>query len=170
MPGPINYIKEINRVLKIGGMLYLAVPNESALIFKFRNLIFKLLGNKLKSNSFQPFQHPYHINGFTRSSLIRLLEKNKFCVIKYRNYAGWYEFLKYRFLSKGFIKNALLLPVHILAVFLRMEYYQDVICKKVGEIKEDRHYSEYSIVDTTKQLDFSVSNINNSIIVFVYKS
>lgn len=127
---PVKYINEINRILADGGVLYLAVPNENALIFKFRNLVFKLSGNKVKSTSFQPFQHPYHINGFTKKSLERLLHDSGFTVIKYRNYAGWYEFLKYRFLSKGFIKNLLLLPVHIAAIVFRMEYYQDAVCKK----------------------------------------
>lgn len=130
VPDPVRYINEIKRVLKKGGLLYLAVPNENALILKFRTLVFKLAGKKSDALSFKPFNHPYHINGFTKKSLLKLLKDNNFFILKYRNHAGWYEFLKYEFLSKGFIKNALLLPVHILAIPLRMQFYQDVICIK----------------------------------------
>ncbi|MDQ2085622.1 class I SAM-dependent methyltransferase [Herbivorax sp. ANBcel31] len=130
VPDPVKYMDEIKRILKKDGLLYLAVPNENALILKFRTLVFKLIGKKTDSASFKPFKHPYHINGFTKKSLLEILKNNKFSVLKYRNYAGWYEFLKYEFLSKGFIKNALLLPVHILAIPLRMQFYQDVICIK----------------------------------------
>ncbi len=132
VPDPIKYMNEINRILKKDGLLYLAVPNENALILKFRTLVFKLLGKKSEVASYKPFKHPYHINGFTKDSLLQLLKNNEFNVLKYRNYAGWYEFLKYVFMSKGFIKNALLLPVHIVAIPLRMQFYQDVICIKSG--------------------------------------
>lgn len=130
VPDPIKYMDEIKRILKKDGLLYLAVPNENALILKFRTLVFKLVGKKTESASFEPFKHPYHINGFTKDSLLEILKNNKFRVLKYRNYAGWYEFLKYEFLSRGFIKNALLLPIHILAIPLQMQFYQDVICIK----------------------------------------
>ncbi|MDP4180456.1 MAG: class I SAM-dependent methyltransferase [Bacillota bacterium] len=127
---PVKYTEKIYKIMKYDGLAYFAVPNENALIFKFRDLVFKLLGNKNKTTSFQPFQHPYHINGYTKKSLLKLLEDKGFRIINYRNYAGWYEFLKYRFMSKGFLKNLMLLPIHLLAVILRMEYYQDVICVK----------------------------------------
>ena len=130
VPDPQAYIRKLYKILKSNGLIYLSIPNEDALIFEFKNTIYKILGKKENSLSYQPFLHPYHINGFTKKSLFKIMESNGFKVLNYRNYAGWYEFLKFKFLSKSFIKAFLTLPIHLIAILIRRQFYQDIIAMK----------------------------------------
>lgn len=131
VPDPVAYLAEINRILKKDGLLYIAVPNEDALVYDFKKLVYRLCGKGKVSACFQPFLTPYHVNGFTKKSLFTALSNANFKVEKFRNYAGWYEFLKFRFPSRSFIKALVLLPVHLSAISLQKQMYQDVIVRKM---------------------------------------
>ncbi len=74
---PIEYLMEIFRILKKGGMLYLGVPNEDSLFNDIRKIAYQISSKNL-TEKIKPFQSPYHINGFTKGSLNYGLQKTGF--------------------------------------------------------------------------------------------
>ncbi|MBK8809901.1 MAG: class I SAM-dependent methyltransferase [Acidobacteria bacterium] len=72
---PMEIVGEISRILKPGGLFYFDVPNESGLYFVLGNLYYRILGRKWTVNLAPTFS-PYHLFGFNRRSLTRLLERN----------------------------------------------------------------------------------------------
>lgn len=128
VPDPAAYLKELNRIIKKGGILYFAVPNEDGLVYDLKNLLSGQPGKK--TATFTPFLHPYHINGFTKKSLVTAVSRMGFKVLKLRNYAGWYEFLKFKAFTPSYMKALLLLPVHLVAIPLQKQIYLDAIVRK----------------------------------------
>jgi hypothetical protein len=67
-------IREISRLLRPGGVLYVDVPNEDGLYFRVGNLYQRLRGRKWVIN-LSPTFSPFHVFGFTPRSLRALLAK-----------------------------------------------------------------------------------------------
>ncbi len=63
---PSDYLSEIKRILKKGGILYLGVPNEDSLFNDVRKILYKITRKNI-TEKIKPFQSPYHINGFNRT-------------------------------------------------------------------------------------------------------
>jgi 2-polyprenyl-3-methyl-5-hydroxy-6-metoxy-1,4-benzoquinol methylase len=84
---PDETIKEISRILRPGGVLYLDVPNEAGLYFRMANLYQKLRGRRWVVN-LSPTFSPYHVFGFTPKSLRTLLSKHNLEPKIWRFYGG----------------------------------------------------------------------------------
>jgi len=94
VPLPVKMLKEIRRILKLDGLIYIITPNVDALINRFRDLIFKILGMN-KTSRLSPFESPYHIGGFTEHSFKLMSRKNGFEVRYFKIYSGKNEWRKY---------------------------------------------------------------------------
>lgn len=126
---PDDYLFKINKILRKGGMVYIGVPNEDSLLNDFK-AIFYLLSGKKFSSKLKPFETPYHVVGFNKSSLKYALLRNNFAIKELRNFACRVEFMKTQFLSKYFFHSLALLPIYMLAVPLRKEVYLEVYAQK----------------------------------------
>jgi SAM-dependent methyltransferase len=131
VPNPMQLLIEIKRILKIGGCVYIGVPNEDSLFTRVLGGLFKISGRRFESARLKPFVSPFHIGGFNKSSLKFALESCGFSIIKFRNFASKSEIMNVRFFSREFFIALLYLPISILAVPLRMELYLEVYLTKV---------------------------------------
>ena len=84
---PDQTIKEISRVLRRGGALFLDVPNEGGLYFRVGNMYERLKGRDWVVNLAPTFE-PYHVFGFNPKSLRALLAKHSFKPHGWHIYAG----------------------------------------------------------------------------------
>jgi hypothetical protein len=84
---PAETMREITRVLRPGGALYVDVPNEAGLYFRLGNLYQKLRGRDWCVNLAPTFE-PFHVFGFGPRSLRQLLKKCGLGVRDWRIYAG----------------------------------------------------------------------------------
>ena len=126
---PIEYLKEIFRILKKGGILYLGVPNEDSLFNDVRNIAYKFTKKKI-TEKIKPFQSPFHINGFNKNSLKFSLQKTGFNIVKLRNFACRVEFMKAKPFTKEYLVLLSILPIYLLAVPLRREVYLEAYVQK----------------------------------------
>lgn len=84
---PDETIKEIARILRPGGALFVDVPNEAGLYFLAGNLYQRVRGRDWSVNLAPTFE-PYHVFGFSARSLRKLLAKHGLSVREWRVYAG----------------------------------------------------------------------------------
>jgi 2-polyprenyl-3-methyl-5-hydroxy-6-metoxy-1,4-benzoquinol methylase len=84
---PDETIKEISRILRPGGALFLDVPNERGLYFVLGNLYQKMRGRDWVVNLAPTFS-PYHVFGFSPKSLRSLLSKHCLRPELWQMYAG----------------------------------------------------------------------------------
>jgi SAM-dependent methyltransferase len=84
---PNETIKEISRILRPGGVLFVDVPNESGLYFKIGNAYQKLRGRQWSVNLAPTFE-PFHVFGFNAKSLRALLAKHGLRVRDWHVYGG----------------------------------------------------------------------------------
>jgi SAM-dependent methyltransferase len=84
---PDDIIKEIARILRPGGALFLDVPNEQGLYFQVGNLYQRLRGRDWTVNLAPTFE-PFHVFGFNPVALRRLVAKHGFTVRVWRVYGG----------------------------------------------------------------------------------
>lgn len=126
---PLNYLKEINRILKKGGTVYIGVPNEDSLFNDVRGLL-KTSSKKDTTVKLRPFQEPFHIIGFNEKSIKKIAEEAQFRIFELRNFAARFEFRKHKFGSRGFLVHFLTLPIDLIAILLKREVYFEAILIK----------------------------------------
>lgn len=135
---PIAYLNELNRIMRNGGVIYIGVPNEDVLRNDIKKLLYFIFGKRSISSRIKPFVSPFHINGFTKKSLLAAALRANFKVVQFRNFGGQYEFLKFRTFSRPFLINVLLLPIHLIAILIRKQIYLDVILQKsVNKVRQE---------------------------------
>ncbi len=133
---PSRHLSEIKRILRKGGVLYIGVPNEDCLFNDVKRLIYILLGKHNLSSRLQPFKRPFHISGFTKISFFKVLRKNGFDITRFRNFSGEYEWRKFKYFTKPFLINLILLPVHLFAIPLKKRIYMDTVVRKSDAVPE----------------------------------
>jgi SAM-dependent methyltransferase len=84
---PDETIREVARVLRPGGVLFVDVPNEEGLYFRLGNLYQRLRGRDWCVNLAPTFE-PFHVFGFGPRSLRALLAKHGLGVLVWRVYGG----------------------------------------------------------------------------------
>ena len=126
---PVEYLTEIKRILRKGGILYLGVPNEDSLFNDVRKIFYKITGKNI-TEKIKPFQSPYHINGFNKKSLAFGLTKAGFKIVELRNFANRLLFMREKPFTKDFLKLLLIFPIYLLAVPLRRESYLEAYVQK----------------------------------------
>ncbi|MFA6980087.1 MAG: class I SAM-dependent methyltransferase [Ignavibacteriaceae bacterium] len=127
---PTEYLTDIHRILKKGGVVYIGVPNEESFFNDIKKLIFFFLQKKQVAAQLKPFDTPYHIVGFTKKSLTMTIKQNKFELLEYKNFGRKFEFLGFKPNSRGFWVSLVLLPVEFIGKFLGRDVYFDVILTK----------------------------------------
>lgn len=132
VPNPLAYLKEMNRVMKKNGVLYIGVPNEDSLFNDTKKIVNMLSGKNDYSIRIKPFVSPYHINGFTKKTLKLAAKNSNFDVLDLVNFGGHYDFLKYELFTKPFFMQTVLLPIHLIAIPMRKQTYLDAIFRKTS--------------------------------------
>jgi SAM-dependent methyltransferase len=128
---PIEYLIKIKNILKIGGILYIGVPNEDSLFNDVRAMVFKLIGRKGISVKIQPFSSPYHVIGFNLYSLNFLIKKIDMEIKIFRNFGRKFDFLSTPPNNKGFwISLFFLFPIEVLGYFTKRDVYFEVYLSK----------------------------------------
>jgi 2-polyprenyl-3-methyl-5-hydroxy-6-metoxy-1,4-benzoquinol methylase len=84
---PDETIREIARILRRGGALFVDVPNEAGLYFRLGNLYEHLRGRNWVVNLAPTFP-PFHVFGFTPRALRTLLRKHGLVPARWRVYPG----------------------------------------------------------------------------------
>ena len=127
---PLEYLIEIKRIMRKEAVLYIGVPNEDSLFNDFRKIIFKITRRTEISEKIMPFKSPFHIGGFNSSSLDYIVNSVELEIKEKRNFACRFEFLKYSFLSSGFLSALISFPVYLLAFLLKREAYFELYLVK----------------------------------------
>ena len=130
LTNPLENLKEMNRILKPSGVVYIGVPNEDSLFNDFRKIVFALTGKGEISEKINPFKPSYHVVGFTKKSLRIAAEKAGFKILEIINFAARFEFMKYPLSSRGFRVHLLTLPIDLFAIILRREVYLEAFLTK----------------------------------------
>jgi ubiquinone/menaquinone biosynthesis C-methylase UbiE len=127
---PLAYLKELNRVIKKGGTLYVGVPNEDSLFNDFRRFINLIMNKKEISIKLRPFEAPYHVVGFNRNSIKKISKESNFQINKLVNFAAKYEYKKYKTFSSAYFIHLTFLPVDLAAAAIKKETYYEAVLKK----------------------------------------
>lgn len=127
---PAEYLSEIKRILKPGGVAYIGVPNEDCLLNNFRVFAFKLLNKSHISKKIKPFSEPYHVGGFNKKSLKYAMQLFSLDILIFRNFAGRFKFLNSKIFSRDFFVALAIEPFSLLSIPLRREDYLEVYVRK----------------------------------------
>lgn len=84
---PAETVKELSRVIRPGGLVYISTPNEESVYQSLGNLYYKARGLDWVVN-LCPTWNLYHIHGFSPRSLRYLLEGNDFQIEELVVYPG----------------------------------------------------------------------------------
>ncbi len=130
-PDPISVLKELNRILKVNGVMFLIVPNEDSLMNDIKKFLYTITFNKEKYGRIKPFFSPYHIQGFNRKSLKFAVEHSGFRLLQLSEFGGNYTFWKaYKTFSKPFIREILLYPFGLLSISIKRQIQLQAIFTK----------------------------------------
>lgn len=128
---PVEYLMKIKKILKPGGILYLGIPNEDCLFNFIRKFVFRIMGRGNISEKLKPFDSPYHVVGFNKSSFNYLINKTNFRVKYFRNFGRKFDFLSYKISSKAFwIGFFFLLPVEYIGYLTKTDVYFEAYLTK----------------------------------------
>lgn len=130
---PKEYLQKIKRILKVGGILYVAVPNEDCLFNDVRKIVFGLLGKKNISVKIKPFDSPYHIIGYNKKSLTYIFDKTNLKIKSMINSGRRFNFLSHKPTQKGFWINLIfLLPIEFIGKVINKDVYYEAYITKEG--------------------------------------
>jgi SAM-dependent methyltransferase len=126
MDNPLTVLKEINLILKKGGMVFIDVPNFGSL----SSLIFR---NKF--NLLLPEEHKFH---FTKESLNKLLEKSNFKIKYSETRSGLFDYsnpllelwMSLTGFKKRFITNLITFPLSFIEKIFNMGTAISIIGEK----------------------------------------
>lgn len=128
---PLEYISKIKRILKPGGILYVGIPNEDCLFNTIRKIAFRLIGQGNISEKLKPFDSPYHVIGFNKSSFNFLIKKANLQIKYFRNFGRKFNFLSCKITSKAFwIALFFLLPIEYIGYLTQTDVYFEAYLSK----------------------------------------
>ena len=84
---PRGLLEAIRRYLKEDGVLFIEVPNCDSYFLRAADLYFRMKGLAWSSR-LSPFHPPFHRFGFTRRSLMYVLERSGFRVLRMATFSG----------------------------------------------------------------------------------
>ncbi len=132
MPDPLRSLKEINRILTSGGILYLVVPNEDCLSNDLKRIVYTMFFQSEMYGRIKPFVSPYHINGFNKKSLASALRLSGFNVLHLRDFGGTIKSWRFHgFLSRNYLLNLFLYPINLISVVTRQQIQLETLAMKV---------------------------------------
>ena len=128
---PLEYVVKIKSILKVGGILYIGVPNEDSLFNSVRRMIFNLIGREGISEKLKPFDSPYHVIGFNSLSFKFLIRKIDMDIKLFRNFGRKFDFLSNSPSQKGFwISLFFLFPIEVIGLILNRDIYLEAYLSK----------------------------------------
>lgn len=128
---PKEYLLKAAKILKKGGIIYIGVPNEDCLFNDVRKMIFYFIGRKKISSKIKPFDSPYHVVGFNKSSLNFLFSETNLKIKYFRNFGRKFNFLSSKPSNKAFwISLIFLLPIEFLSNWIGRDVYYEVYLTK----------------------------------------
>jgi hypothetical protein len=92
--------------------------------------MYSITGRQNESPKIKPFVAPFHVGGFTHQSLHFAIKQSGFSIKLFRNFASKGDILNFKFLSRGFMIEAFLIPFNFIAFILRREIYFEVYLTK----------------------------------------
>lgn len=84
---PDEIIRKVSRTLKVGGIVFVDVPNEAGLYFRVGNAYQKMRGRNWSVNLAPTFA-PFHVFGFSPQALRKLLNKHNLFPEVWNVYGG----------------------------------------------------------------------------------
>lgn len=128
---PTAVLKELQRILKPGGLLLMIVPNEDSLMNTLTKWGYFLSLNGKKYGKIKPFVTPYHINGFTKKALQSMFLRNHFELVRLKSFGGNYTFWKAsKAFSKSWLVNLMLYPAGLLSIILGNQIQLTTLARK----------------------------------------
>lgn len=128
---PISLLKEMYRILKSKGIVFLIVPNEDSLINDVIKILYTLMLKKSEYGKIKPFVSPYHVNGFNNTSLEYAIKSIGFKVLNISQFGGNYKFWKaYKTFSKAYFKELILYPSGLLSILLKKQIQLQAVFTK----------------------------------------
>ncbi|MBE2280800.1 MAG: class I SAM-dependent methyltransferase [Ignavibacteriaceae bacterium] len=127
---PLEYLTEIKRILAPGGIVYIGVPNEDALMNEVRKFAFILKGRKGLSTRLRPFDSPYHVVGFNYNSMNLIIDKAGLSKVYFRNFGRKFDFLGFKPGSFDFWQSLVTLPFEFIGALSKKDIYFEMILKK----------------------------------------
>lgn len=128
---PSNVLANVAKLLRPGGILFLDVPNESALYFRIGNL-WNTLQHRQWVVNLSPTFSPYHVFGFNKRSLTAMLGKNALEPEVWRIYSGRSVLPLHRSL-RGLAEWTASKLVHVAAKLGDQGTYIECFARKTGE-------------------------------------
>ena len=119
VPQPTMLIREIHRILRPDGLVYIVCPNEDALVIKIRQTL-RNIKSQGTSAHICPFSNPYHINGFSKKALKMFAKENLFNVkhiLVDKDYRA-FENRKYNRRNNVNLRDSLLNSLYFVADFI----------------------------------------------------
>lgn len=127
---PVTLLRQINRILKPGGLLYIGVPNEDAFTNTARKMHMYLAGESWRAKQLNPFSDPFHVVGFSRKSLKKILTNNNFKIEVFRNFDDFSIAFNFSPLRLNFYKHLFLFFFMVAAVPFGQQYYFETFVRK----------------------------------------
>lgn len=128
---PKDYLLKIKKILKVGGIVYIGVPNEDSLFNDIRRILFYLTGGKNISVKIKPFDSPYHVIGFNRKSITYIFNESNLEIAFLRNFGRKFDFLKHKPNQRAFwVSLFFLLPIEFIGKILNRDVYFEAYVKK----------------------------------------
>ena len=84
---PFETLREVHRILRPDGLLWFDAPNEDGLYMQFGNLYMRLRGKKWVVVMAPTFA-PYHVQGFNKNSLKKIIERTGFQISELKILGG----------------------------------------------------------------------------------
>jgi SAM-dependent methyltransferase len=84
---PVEVLSEISRITADNGLLFFDVPNEKGLYFTIGNLYQRMKGRDWTVNLAPTFE-PFHVFGYSKKPIRKLLSAFDFDIVFFRTYAG----------------------------------------------------------------------------------
>lgn len=138
---PSATLREVNRILKVGGILLLEAPTEDGLMKKLGALLYHLTGGRFTLMIRGAYQKGGHHHGFSRKSITLILKKNGFRVSRVRGrMSPFIEFMRKELLdaspSMKLVKSVAVPVIWGASKLLGMENRMVVCAQKIKEIDQ----------------------------------
>ncbi len=125
---PLTTLKELQRILKPGGIFFTIVPNEDCLENKIKKCAYTLAGKKELYGVIKPFYPPYHIHGFNRKSIRAALQSSGFTVQSIDTFGSNYPFWRgFKMFTRPYFQALLLYPVGLCSCLLNNQIQLQVV-------------------------------------------